>query len=241
MFGHRLGGCNPYETSRRALHAGGRSVRRALNCMGKMQHRNFHTDGTNLVTQKFTKHFRYLKWRNPHQYKLHVRLMYGKTHPQNSLIYGSVPTFLVPETFGEKLNDTLPETNSSPLKKWWLGNKEYWLWGGYLDKQQNNSPTSYFHRQIVVCCPFLSGQNRQFTAYNFCQVMMVWGGASHTPEGQNFTNLQVDEISIYLSTYLSTYLSIYLSIYLSLYLSTYLIYLPIYLSTYLSIYLPSIS
>ena len=33
-----------------------------------------------------TKHFRYLKWRNPYLCKLYVRLMKGKTHPQNSLV-----------------------------------------------------------------------------------------------------------------------------------------------------------
>lgn len=43
----------------------------------------FHIDASKHKTQQITKHFRDLKWKNPHLHKLYVRLMQGKT-PQNS-------------------------------------------------------------------------------------------------------------------------------------------------------------
>ena len=161
--------------------------------------------------------------------------------------YHSVPTFLVPtsKTFGEKLHDTFPQTNSSPLKNGgWETSLSFWVsayfqgqalsFGEGIWTKDKKSLTSHFHRQNL-----LSAKNHcQFTAISFCQVMMVWGGQVTRRNDKNLPTSKVDEISIYLSIHPSIHLSIHPSIYLPIYLSTYLsIYLSTYLSTYLSIYL----
>ena len=97
------------------------------------------------------------------------------------------------------------------------------------------SPTSNFHRQIVVL-------SLPVHCHNLCQKVSRDGFSYNTKVWQNdkiSTNLKVAEISIYPSTHLPTYLPVYLSSYLSIYVSMYLcIYVCMYLSIYLSIYIP---
>ena len=75
-----------------------------------------------------TKHFRYLKWRNPHLYKLYIRLMQGKTHHQNSLtrfstsILGTWNSWWLNHNIRLKelvCPSTLLGTNMAP-ENWWF-------------------------------------------------------------------------------------------------------------------------